>query len=327
MQATSEAQYAAALGDHAPDLEKVRDGLWSLGMPMPIVQPHFTLSYLVRDDDGGIHLVDPGWDSDENWQRLVDALEEVGSATEQVRSVVVTHLHPDHLGMAERVREKTGARVALHRVEQEGIHELRQGESPESASARFTQWGAPLDVHGELVEAANRRNAWKPFTADLLLDDGDVLDIPGWELEVLHTPGHTTGHLALVDASKKLLLTGDLLLPSQFPGIGLGGTSITNPIDDYLASIHRIAEFGNYEVLPGHGYRFTGLSERCAVTAAHHDQRTGEVRTALTARPESTVWEIAAGLTWTAGWENLRGLELLSALAQTDTHLDRVVAG
>ena len=326
MQPTSAAQFAAAQGTHPPQLEQVRDGLWALGVPMPALQPHFTLSYLAMDFAGDVHLIDPGWDTDDNWQRLCDTIAQLGASPDRIATVTVTHLHPDHLGMAERVRAHSGAVVALHRAEQEGIHELRAGVSAQEATATFTGWGAPAAVHLELLEAAQRRSNWKPFTADRLLDDGDSIDIPGHELRVVHTPGHTTGHIALLDADQSLVFTGDLLLPNQFPGIGLGGTSETNPIDDYLASLHHISQWADHEVLPGHGFRFTGLAERCATTRAHHDRRTAEVATVIKRHPGSTVWDTAQQLTWTGGWANLRGLALLSALTQTATHADRARA-
>lgn len=326
MHATSEAQFAAANANGVPTVELVRDGLWALGIPMPGLQPHYSFSYLVADRNDGIHIIDPGWDSDENWQYLSDALASIGSSTARIRTVTVTHLHPDHMGMAERVRAETGAPAAIHRAEQDAIDELAIPATASEAIARFTAWGAPERVHPELVEALHRRSAWKPFTADTLLDDGDTLAVPGREIRVVHTPGHTTGHIALIDNENSLLFTGDLLLPTQFPGIGLGGSGATNPIDDYQQSLHRVARWADFEVLPGHGYRFTGLAERCTETAAHHDRRTDEVAAALETLPGSSVWDVASGLTWTDGWKNLRGLALLSALSQTATHTERALA-
>lgn len=320
MYATSAAQFAAAEGDGIPALEEVRPGLFAMGVPLPGVLPHFTLSYLIQDEHGAVHLIDPGWDSDENWRSLGTALATIGSSPGELASVTVTHLHPDHLGMAERARSASGAPVALHRREQSAIHEVRMEAPAEEALARFEGWGVPSARHPELLDAVQRRGGRPPFSADRLLDDGDLLEVPGRELRVLHTPGHTTGHLALQDAGNRLLFTGDLLLPNQFPGIGLGGTSASNPIDDYLASLERIAALDDHEVLPGHGYRFTGLAERCAETARHHNRRTAEVTAALDAAEDRTVWQVAARLSWTAGWENLHGFHLLSALSQTALH-------
>ena len=324
MQPMSAAQFEAAGGDGVPYLEAIRDGLYSYGLPLPGVLPHFTLSYLVLDTAGGVHIIDPGWDSDDNWHSLGTALSDIGRRADDITSVTVTHLHPDHLGMAERVRAASGAPVALHRLEQDGIRELTTPIPDAVPLAQFADWGVPADRHPELLDAVHRRGAWTSFTADRLLEDGDVLDIPGRELRVLHAPGHTTGHIAIVDVPDALLFTGDLLLPNQFPGIGLGGTPSGNPIEHYLGSLELAARYDDHEALPGHGYRFTGIAERCTETAAHHERRTAEV-TALRGDAGS-VWSVASGLTWTAGWQNLQGLQLLSALAQTALHLQRAEA-
>ena len=107
-------------------------------------------------------------------------------------------------------------------------------------------------------------------------------------------------------------------------GLGLGGPTATNPVAGFLDGLERIAIYDDHEVLPGHGYRFTGLAERCAEATNHRNQRTAEVAAVLATKPDSTVWEIASQLTWTAGWENFRGFYVRSALAQTAMHRDYI---
>ncbi|MEO7348780.1 MAG: hypothetical protein ABIW32_02800, partial [Terrimesophilobacter sp.] len=92
-------------------------------------------------------------------------------------------------------------------------------------------------------------------------------------------------------------------------------------IDDYLRSLAAVAKLDEFEALPGHGYRFRGVAGRCAETTAHHEKRTSEVAAAFS--PELSVWDLASRLTWTAGWENLHRLALLSALSQTSLHMER----
>jgi glyoxylase-like metal-dependent hydrolase (beta-lactamase superfamily II) len=321
VQPTSPAQFEAAGSDLVPPPEEVRDGLVVMGLRQPGTLPHYTLSHLVLDEHDGVHVIDPGWDSDENWAVLEEALATLGRAVTDIASVTVTHLHPDHLGMAERMRSASGAPVALHRLEQDGIDALAEGEPEETTLARLAAWGVPGARQDDLLDAVRRRSSWRAFTADRLLEDGESLGVPGRDLVALHTPGHTSGHLTILGQEDGILLLGDLLLPNQFPGIGLGGPQ-EKPIAAYLASLERVAAFDELEALPGHGYRFRGIAERCTVTAAHHERRTTEVAAAR--GEDRTIWDIASVLTWTAGWENLRGLALLSALAQTSLHVERI---
>jgi len=325
-------EYAAETeGGRLPAPAAVRENVWILPQPITSTHaPHFTLSYLVRDSDGGITVIDPGVADAQNVDRLVAQLAAIGSSGADVRAVVVTHLHHDHLGLAERLRAEFGARLAIGRAEQEAIMRLSE-QAPrqvELMDARTLSWGVPAEFLDELHDYAvgfTQRNGSvdAPFRADLLLDDGELLDLPGRSIRVLNTPGHTPGHINLRDEDERLLFTGDHLLPSMFPGIGLGGAQV-NPIGGYLHSLDVIAGFDDHEVLPGHGYRFTGLTSRLEATRAHHLKRSREVRGILAEQPDATVWQVASLISWTVGWPNLHGLYLASALAQTAMHIELV---
>jgi len=321
MQATSAPQFQAATTGTVPGLEEVRERLYCYGLAQPGTLPHYSLSYLLIDAAGAVHIIDPGWNTDENWDAFTAMLAQLDRSVSDVASVTVTHLHPDHLGLAERMRAASGALVALHAAEQDGIRELSTPTPDEEILANLSDWGVPADRVPELVAAAHRRSQWASFTADRFVEDGDTLEISGHSVRALHTPGHTSGHLAFVDDVHRVIFLGDHLLPNQFPGIGLGGTAPGNPIDHYLASLDTVASFDDFEALPGHAYRFTGIAERCAETAKHHETRTREV--AAIRHPDATVWDLAGALTWTAGWGQLSGLPLLSALSQTALHEER----
>jgi glyoxylase-like metal-dependent hydrolase (beta-lactamase superfamily II) len=263
------------------ELRELSPGIHVVPIPMPGGQLPYSLSYLIEDDRGGVHIVDPGWSSDENWATLESALRATGRGVDSVAQVIATHRHPDHLGLAERMRIASGAGVVLHEREQDA-----------------------------------------PIAADVLVSDGDILDIPGRVVQVVHTPGHTAGHICLVDPDARLVFTGDHVLPTVNPGLGLGGATTTNPIVDYLTSLGRIAAFDDFEVGPGHEYVFRGLAARCSELREHHLRRSREVAAALAADPLLSVSGIASRLTWTDGWENLEGSRLESAIAQTAMHRD-----
>jgi glyoxylase-like metal-dependent hydrolase (beta-lactamase superfamily II) len=314
MRVTSQAQYEATQGGAIPPLERVREGIWSVALPTLFPAPHvpYTLCTLVQDAVGAFHLIDTGADNEDAWRAIEDALTAIGGSVADIASVTVTHLHLDHLGLAARVREASGAPVALGRIEQDTIS-AAPGEVDLTVA-----WAVPDDRRAEL--AADPRPQAEPFTADVLLDDGDLLPIPGQKLKVVLTPGHTSGHIAVRMPEERILMSGDHLLPHIFPGIGLDRRDDGNPIRDYYASLDRILAFDGDEVLPAHGYRFEGLAQRVGETAAHHRTRTNEAAKHLVAQPELSVWELASRLTWTLGWDGLRDGNLRSALAQTAWH-------
>ena len=325
MRATSAAQFAATEADIVPRFEQVRENVWALPMPMPGGHISFSLLYLVRDTVGALHVIDPGWDSDDNWQLVVDSFASIGATVADVRSITATHLHPDHLGMAGRLRAASGAPVQLHVVEQAAITgELSRSWSSAAPESVLADWGVPDARRPELLAMADRLPPQIPLTADRLLDDNQKLDIPGFDITAIRTPGHTPGHVCLRDDTNRLLYTGDHVLPTMHAGLGLGGPTLTNAIADYLESLKHVSGYDDYEVLPGHGYRFAGITERAGQHAEHHLKRSREVAAVIARESNATIWEIASQLTWTAGWDQLNSFFLFSALAQTAMHRDYV---
>src|SRR3974390_40964 len=96
-----------------PPVERVRPGIWSVPVPIPSSSLRYVFVY-VFETDAGPFIVDAGWNTDEAFAALSDGLDEAGSSIGDVQGVLVTHIHPDHYGLAGRVREASGAWVALH---------------------------------------------------------------------------------------------------------------------------------------------------------------------------------------------------------------------
>ena len=96
-----------------PPVEQVRPGLWSIPVPIPDNPLRYVLVYAFELDNG-VAIVDAGWNTDDAWAALNDGLAEAGGTIADVRAVLVTHIHPDHYGLAGRVREESGAWIGLH---------------------------------------------------------------------------------------------------------------------------------------------------------------------------------------------------------------------
>ena len=324
MQPTDPAQFDDAMADRVPAPDEVPAGIWSIPLPMQQPGNPFSLCYLIAGDDGSLHLIDTGYDGDENWRLFRSALDGFGLSLDDIASVFVTHLHPDHLGMTERLRAASGARIGMLRREQHGLAAIAAGglTPPEGL---LEGWGVPPERRPELSIPLGADLVARGIpTIDRGYEPGETLDVPGREIEVLWTPGHTAGSASLVDAAAGLVYTGDTVLPKIFSGLGLGDRSDTdtNPIADYLASLTALARYDDFDVAPGHGYRFRGLIERNAVIAEHHLHRSRAAAAVIREQPDATVWEVASRLRWTVGWQNLRSFYLLSALSQTVLHLD-----
>ena len=112
---------------------------------------------------------------------------------------------------------------------------------------------------------------------DVLLEDGARPDLPGWDLVSIWTPGHSPGHLCFASAERRLLMSGDHVLPRISPNIGLQPQAAGPPLAAYLRSLELVAAYDRAEALPAHEYRFHGLADRVRMLLAHHERRCEEV--------------------------------------------------
>lgn len=153
-----------------------------------------------------------------------------------------------------------------------------------------------------------------------MVEDGDRLPLPGWNLFEVHTPGHSPGDLCFHDPSQRLLLSGDHVLPRITPNVGVHAQSAGNPLAEFFDSLARVAALEPEvdEVLPAYEYRFAGIGARVEQLLGHHDQRLAEVEEAATGL---TAWELTATLTWSRSWDHVSGFMRRAAVAETLAHL------
>lgn len=316
---TSVQQHGAALARTTPAVEQVRESVWAIPLPLP--HPggvESTLCYAIADAEGRVHLIDPGWDTDDNLARLEAGLALAGFGLDDVRGVTATHLHPDHLGLGTQLLRDRGIPVGMHRREHVALSRALYPD----ADATIARWGVPDEWLPQVVPVLTPRARPSGYAADVVLDDGQLLDIPGRRVRVVHTPGHTAGSICLHDEDEQLFFSGDHVLPIINPGLGLGGFEPDDdPVGAALASYAAMTAYDDTEVCPGHGYRFHGLAARSAQIADRHRRRSAEVGAIAAEHPGATVWQIAERVSWTDGWEGLVSFTRLSALAQTEMHL------
>ncbi|MBV9545087.1 MAG: MBL fold metallo-hydrolase, partial [Chloroflexi bacterium] len=139
------------------------------------------------------------------------------------------------------------------------------------------------------------------------------------------TPGHSAGHICLFDSSRKVLLSGDHVLPHITPSVGLHVRAASNPLADYIDSLHLIGRLEAELVLPGHGDPFQGLPERTARLLEHHQRRLDEILQLLAAEPVShSAYELAARMHWgrRRTWDDLSGFERRLAVTEALAHVE-----
>jgi glyoxylase-like metal-dependent hydrolase (beta-lactamase superfamily II) len=322
---TGTLQKQAWLDKVMPPVEQIRPDLWSIPVPMPDSPLRYVLVYLLEVPQGVV-LVDAGWNTDEAWAALTAGLAAAGYSLADVQGVLVTHIHPDHYGLAGRVQEASGAWVALHPMDEALLHDRYEPALMPRLIAltrtHLQRCGVPDELSAELSESSmGISNLIRLARVDVRLEDGDRVDIQGWDLRAIWTPGHSPGHLCFFDPSRRLLLSGDHVLPRISPAVTVHPQQRPSPLADFMDSLLKVGRLDVDEVLPAHEYRFRGLGDRVDGLIAHHERRLAEILAAVSASPGVTAWQIAIELTWARPWDTLPPFLRRSATGETLAHL------
>jgi glyoxylase-like metal-dependent hydrolase (beta-lactamase superfamily II) len=307
-----------------PPVEQVRPGLWSIPVPIPNNPLRYVLVYAFELDGGGVALVDAGWNTDEAWTCLGDGLAQAGGSISDVQAVLVTHIHPDHYGLAGRIREASGAWIGLH-PDDAVMLESRYGNTDQLVEAMtrlLVDSGVPADKLPDLAMASMMTKAMVTMAKpDVFFEDGKSVDLPGWSLRTIWTPGHSPGHTCFYSEERRLLLSGDHVLPRITPNISVHTQQpSSNPLGDFLASLLKVQNLGAEEVLPGHEYRFSDLAGRLDELIQHHADRLDEIENVIRDHPGSTAWDITLRLHWSRPWDQIEAFMQRSANGETLAH-------
>ena len=306
---------------------EVRSGLFQLKVPIPNNPLGWVLPYLVPGDDG-YTLIDSGWNTPDAFDALEEELRAAGVTFDRIKRLIVTHVHPDHYGLAGRIKEACGAEVIMHQREQDFIRSRYR--EPEQLLERMAAWlienGVPRDEMQDLQQSSMpARSFVVPAEPDSVLWGGETLDFGLFKFEVYWTPGHSPGHLCFYEREKRIILTGDHVLPTITPNVSLHPQQMGNPLGDYLASLRRLEPLEVDDVLPAHEYAFTDLQGRLAEIVHHHELRLDEML-GIIGDGGATAYEVAAGVVWTTGtFDTFSHWMRRAAISETLAHLEYAV--
>jgi glyoxylase-like metal-dependent hydrolase (beta-lactamase superfamily II) len=165
-------------------------GVWRI----PTAPADLINSFLFADEDGSLTLVDAGLKRAD--KKLLAALAALGKAPQDVERIVLTHAHQDHAGGLAGLKQATGADVQAH--DRDAVY-LQRGKPPQLDTTRLS---------GRILNRA--RGGFGKVEVGVTFQDGELLPIGGG-LRVVHTPGHSPGHVSLLHEPSKVLITGDAI--------------------------------------------------------------------------------------------------------------------
>jgi glyoxylase-like metal-dependent hydrolase (beta-lactamase superfamily II) len=274
-----------------PDIADLGHGIGVIPLPLPIESLRWVNAYVIRTPNGAV-LVDCGVDWEPGLTRLLDGLAVLEVEPSSIHTLIVSHLHPDHVGLAPQVIARTGARLLMHSSAVERHHSYND-------TPRARRW---LDEFGRIHGVPSARHAafasfdrppWMPFIGppDVTVDDGDRVDLgDGRYLEVLHTPGHEHSHICLVDSRTGILFSGDHVLPRITPVIMWDDTDL-DVLGLYLGSLERLTGDRFGLTFPAHGTAIDRGSLRAEQIVLHHERRLDGMLDVVRLGP-ATAWHV-----------------------------------
>lgn len=277
---------AAPLGlrypfDAAPEPGKplpVADGVWWLRMPLPFALDHINL-WLVQDGEG-FAIVDTGIampQVKELWRQILSDF--VGE--KPITRIIVTHYHPDHIGLAGWLVKKTGAPLVTTRTEYlyARMLSLDVRDEPPLEAMDFARAAGFDEVQLETM----RKRGWGGYAKGVAplpisyqrIQDGDVLSIGPYEWRVVVGRGHAPEHACLFCEELGLLISGDQVLPRISSNVSVYPTEPeANPLGEWMNSLFRLKKLPeNLMVLPAHNEPFLGLHIRLNQLISGHSAK------------------------------------------------------
>lgn len=324
-------------------------GLHQLKTPMAAPALPYMLPYAFVGKDG-VSLFDAGFGTPEATASMTAQLKVLGFEPKDIRRLIISHAHPDHIGMAGWVKEQapdsdlvmmgrewqwiqdrwhnnnawtqlSDGWLVRHGVPQDEV-DAAQAAGALSPNSPTVKPGDALPPPDQRAAPSVSRNPVPDVKPTVLLEDGDVLEFDEWRLQAVWTPGHTPGHLCMFELNHRLMFTGDHVLPYISPNVSLHADQEgTSPLSDFRESLKKVASFNAALGLPAHEFTIADLTRRCEVLLHHHDDRLEEVRNAI-GEGMASARDISQRVKWNTGpFDDFNIFMKRSALGETLSHL------
>ncbi|WP_313303359.1 MBL fold metallo-hydrolase [Diaphorobacter sp.] len=261
------------------------DGVCLLRLPLPFALNHINV-YLLREQAGWT-LVDTGIDTPESralWETvLASSLFEHGP----LQRIVVTHHHPDHIGLAGWLAQKCAVPLLMTRGEYQvaGRYADPQRDVVAERTPLWSENGLPVEVARELLHHMPRYGTQvHGLPASIVeIDTAQPLELGGRRWIPIVGRGHSPEHLSLLAEDGSLLIGGDQVLPKITPNIAVWPGGDQNPLLSYLQSLAQFESIApDTLLLPSHRQPLRGVARRVEEIRAHHEERLAAILAACT---------------------------------------------
>ena len=282
--------------------------------------------YILKTPEKSL-IIDTGFNMPECKEALLAGLKELDIHMENAE-IYATHVHSDHTGLIGEIKLPD---TVVYMSEPDWDHMKTHNVSKEG----WGIWEKKMISEGfpeqEMIIATNTNPAKKYANQKLfipqIVQDGQILKVGPWSLQVVLVPGHTPGNTCLYLAEKKILFCGDHILFDITPNI-TAWPGMTDALGSYLDSLKKIREFDIALALPAHRKNDMDVYERIEQLLVHHKNRLQNTVDTLEQFPGSTAYEVASHLTWSMrgkDWTEFPVHQKWFAVGETLSHLDYLI--
>lgn len=275
-------------------------------------------------DGEPLTLIDTGPNTAEALQTLQNGLRELGYALSDIQRVIITHTHPDHFGLVKRVVEHSSATVWTHPFNSDWFNDLETAIQRRGLFSLqvFQQAAVPQPIIEAMAQSAPRvGRMFETVPVNHWLNEGDQIEMDGTRWQVIHTPGHASGHIALYQPERQQMILGDHLLKhiSSNPLLEAPrehGKPREKSLVQYLDSMRKIAQYDFNEGFTGHGENITEHRALIAERLSFHAARLEHIARLLD-NGERTAYELMQAL-----FPRLKDFDIFLGLSEVIGHLD-----
>lgn len=300
-------------------VEKIREGIFCIKVPLPGNPLKSINSYVLSGLKRNL-VVDTGMNMKPCLDAIRKGFEELKLDISKT-DFFITHMHADHSGLVAVLATDESA-VYFNKREAEFLLKFSNDYWEKVISFMKTH-GFPEE---EAEKAVLRHPGFKYIARGplnlFLVNDGEEIDIGNFRFRILHTPGHTPGHMCLYEPDKKILFSGDHILGDITPNISAWSDEEAH-LDDYFKSLDRISVLDVELVLPGHRRAFPDCRGRIEELKRHHEQRLREV-VEIIGNGRRTAYEVASFMKWDIdfkSWDEFPVLQKWFAVGEAIAHL------
>ena len=275
-------------------IEPLHDRIFRLVVPLPWSSPGFVNVYLIEDQDKYI-MIDCGVAGEIEFNLLTDALKELSLAWSDIKLLMGTHLHTDHIGLSEMIR-KEGVLLGLYENSVEYVEKYNDWNLRFKDLANYSKReGAPKEFLEDMKMIETPKFAGNLTNPDILIKDGESPDkTTKGRLTAIFTPGHDASEVSFIDNKSKILFSGDHILPRITPFVPVENEN-SNTLEDFLESLEKTLPFDKTIIAPGHGEIIESPNKRIEQMILHHKRRLERVLKLL-GEEELTGWEVCQKL-------------------------------